>query len=943
MKPFFQFFGLLFLFPSLLWATHNRCGEITYRQIGANTIELTITTYTKISGPSIQADRQRLNVNWGDGSVEEQVNRIDTNLLFPDIQENIYVARHAYPGANPFGQPYVVSMGDPNRNDNILNINGGASINEVFFLQTEVYLFNPSFFGFNSSPILLEKPVDFGVVGQVFQHTPNGFDPDGDSLAYELVTPLSAQGVPVLNYVPVTDINPGITNTASLDPLTGLFTWDAPQRAGEYNIAIKIKSYRNGQYLGAIIRDIQIKIENAINRPPDLLVEEEICVEAGELIDIPVEATDPDLPLQLVTITATGGPLSNTITSPATFTSVTGTAPPGFPLSTRFRWQTTCEHVQQQFWQVVFKAKDNYTQGQVNASLATFKVLKIRVVAPAPQNLQATLNNTGTTLTWDAPYPCTGSVNFIGFSVWRKIGCDNFMPDSCQVGLAGQGYTKINPGFITAASGGSYSFLDNTVQPGATYSYRILGEFATPIYYNGNITNFHSPVSSVTSEQVCVEARKDLPTLINVDVLETNTTTGRIFVRWVKARVEELDTILNPPPYRYELYQSADMNGTAFGTTPIFVSPNYSSLSTANDTFFTATGLNTEANSYSYQIIFYSNGDTVGINTKASSIFLNVASTDEQNILTWNEIVPWQNTAYVVYNEQPILSNNFVSLDTVTSSTYVHTGLINGETYCYRVMSIGTYNTPNTPDSLFNHSQRACGTPLDTIAPCPPSASAISAISSCEARPDDSNDPNRMPCTGTITNPDFLYNEIRWSYEPDSCSGDVAKYNIYFAPYCNDEYTLIYTSQGLTDTSFTHIPSPDNLAGCYYITSVDSVEANGGGNEGAPSEVLRTDNCPFYDLPNTFTPNGDGANDRFVPCLTYRYIRRVDFTVTNRWGQVVFQTDDPAINWDGKDQATGQDLPEGVYYYTCNVEQNCLTCDPVIPLKGYIHLIRSSN
>ena len=130
------------------------------------------------------------------------------------------------------------------------------------------------------------------------------------------------------------------------------------------------------------------------------------------------------------------------------------------------------------------------------------------------------------------------------------------------------------------------------------------------------------------------------------------------------------------------------------------------------------------------------------------------------------------------------------------------------------------------------------------------------------------------------------------------------------------------------------------MAGCYYITSVDSIELSGGGNESEPSDIIRTDNCPFYDLPNTFTPNGDGFNDLFKPCLNYRYISSVDFVVTNRWGQVVFTTTDPNINWDGKDVNTGQDLPGGVYFYTCKIQQNCLSCADIQTLTGNIHIIR---
>ncbi len=920
-----------------LRATHNRSGEITYRQVGINTIEIKIVTYTKTSGSSGQADRSQLDVNWGDGSAEEAILRTSQNSIFSDIQQNIYIGRHSYPGANPPGQPYVVSMQDPNRNDNILNLNNGNSVNIPFYLQTEIFLFNPTYFGYNSSPILLEPPVDFGVVGQVFTHTPNGYDPDGDSVAYELIIPKSDRGINVPAYRLVTDIRPGANNQYHFNEETGLFTWTSPQKAGEYNIAILVKSYRNGQYLGGIVRDIQIKIINAQNTPPVISTIEEICVEAGDYIQFDVETWDIDQPLQIITLTATGGPLDNQLNNPATFTSAIGLAPLVSPISSTFRWQTTCEHIQKNAWQIVFKSKDNYP----NAPLATFKIVKIKIIAPAPQNLQATVSPTATTLTWNSPYLCENSLGFFGFTVWRKEGCDNFVPDSCEIGLRQHGYTQINSNYINGSTGGSYTYIDNTIQNGISYSYRILGEFATPIYYNGNVTNYHSPVSGKSSEEVCIETREDLPSILHVDVQVTDPTNGEIFINWSRPNPLELDTTIYLPPYRFELYQSADMQGNNFATTPIFTSPNYNSFYSAKDTFFTATNLATKINPYSYRLMFFSNNDTIGTTKNASSIFLEVASSDAKNTLRWTEIVPWKNTAYIVYQETPTGSNTFTILDTVIHPAYTHRGLTNGQNYCYRIQSIGSYNTNYLPDTLFNKSQIACGIPLDTIAPCALDASAIVAISSCNAIQDDANNPDRKTCTGYIATTDFFYNEIKWANKfPDSCTHDVAKFKVYFAPNCDGNYSLVFESQNLNDTVFQHQPSDHNLAGCYYITSIDSVEVNGGGNESLPSGVIQTDNCPFYDLPNTFTPNNDGFNDLFSPCLNFRYITSVDFTVTNRWGQVVFTTSNPELNWDGKDQQTGQDLSEGVYFYTCKVHQNCLSCKPLQALTGTIHLIR---
>ncbi|MDA9262100.1 hypothetical protein N9P38_01925 [Flavobacteriales bacterium] len=53
-------------------ATHNRGGEITYIHISGNTYQFTITTCTK---SSVAADREELEINFGDGTGIDTVNR----------------------------------------------------------------------------------------------------------------------------------------------------------------------------------------------------------------------------------------------------------------------------------------------------------------------------------------------------------------------------------------------------------------------------------------------------------------------------------------------------------------------------------------------------------------------------------------------------------------------------------------------------------------------------------------------------------------------------------------------------------------------------------------------------------------------------------------------------------------------------------------------------
>ena len=125
------------------------------------------------------------------------------------------------------------------------------------------------------------------------------------------------------------------------------------------------------------------------------------------------------------------------------------------------------------------------------------------------------------------------------------------------------------------------------------------------------------------------------------------------------------------------------------------------------------------------------------------------------------------------------------------------------------------------------------------------------------------------------------------------------------------------------------------IAGCYAVTAVDTFE-----NESAFSNIICPDNCPLYQLPNAFTPNGDGDNELFIP-YPYRFIDRVEMNIFNIWGELVFTTEDPDINWDGKN-LNGNDVVDGVYYYTCKVFENRVSgvTESETLLNGFIEVIR---
>jgi gliding motility-associated-like protein len=65
-------------------------------------------------------------------------------------------------------------------------------------------------------------------------------------------------------------------------------------------------------------------------------------------------------------------------------------------------------------------------------------------------------------------------------------------------------------------------------------------------------------------------------------------------------------------------------------------------------------------------------------------------------------------------------------------------------------------------------------------------------------------------------------------------------------------------------------------------------------------------------FPNAFTPDGDGINDAWGP-VGYA-LTEVTYTIFDRWGAVVFTTEELGRTWDGR-FANGQPCPTGVYVY----------------------------
>ncbi|MCZ2460046.1 MAG: gliding motility-associated C-terminal domain-containing protein [Chitinophagales bacterium] len=159
---------------------------------------------------------------------------------------------------------------------------------------------------------------------------------------------------------------------------------------------------------------------------------------------------------------------------------------------------------------------------------------------------------------------------------------------------------------------------------------------------------------------------------------------------------------------------------------------------------------------------------------------------------------------------------------------------------------------------------------------------------------DCSNDASNLSATGAVS----------YSWSPAATLNDPNIQN----PIARPTATTLYTVKG-TDAN-----------GC---TNVDTVTVYvNGTNKGA------------YLMPNAFTPNNDGKND----CYGIKYwgiIQELDFSIYNRWGQLIFHANQPGQCWDGTYKGVPQN-PD-VYIYMIKAKT---TCDQDVFQKGTFMLIR---
>lgn len=250
------------------YATHFRAGTIYAQRVNDSTVSASLVIYSEYS-PNGLSDRDSMEVFWGDGTftwekrsngpdVEQQNGIPDGEIICSSasgyIKKSVYVAIHVY--SNGLSSGYVtISARDINRRAGIVNIVN--AVNVPFYVESTILLDSV-----NITPVAVNEyyPCTCVLLNDTFYYNPGITATDADSLVFEEVVPLQAQGTVVPGYAYPQDVVAVPNDDYWVDSATGEMWWVTPKAMGVYVVAYTVTEFRNGTLINRYLVDIELFI-----------------------------------------------------------------------------------------------------------------------------------------------------------------------------------------------------------------------------------------------------------------------------------------------------------------------------------------------------------------------------------------------------------------------------------------------------------------------------------------------------------------------------------------------------------------------------------------------------------------------------------------------------------------------------------------------------------
>jgi len=265
------------------FATHSAGADIKYKYLSGNQYEVTVTFYRDCGGVaepnSVTVNCQSQNGNLNFNATANKVTGINgQEITFPCSSSSTICNGGVGTGIKKWIYSTIVTLPSQQsdwtfsysiccRNCSITTINSPCSSNSVLYVEAKL---NNLLSINNSSPDFTNSPVAFVCLGQNFNYNHGVVEPDGDSLFYELITPKTGPNSTVTFIPPSTVINPISSSTPfALNSMNGDINF-TPNQMQIGVMAIRIKEYRNGQFIGSVIRDMQVYTKTCNNNLPTL-------------------------------------------------------------------------------------------------------------------------------------------------------------------------------------------------------------------------------------------------------------------------------------------------------------------------------------------------------------------------------------------------------------------------------------------------------------------------------------------------------------------------------------------------------------------------------------------------------------------------------------------------------------------------------------------------